>query len=100
MPEQAEPGDEPLGDVVEGDAHEDQEAPEDDGVEKAGDRPLGEHRDLQQHPVGHGPQAPQRAVEAGDLLPAGDQAVFPEEFAEGQADGQGDGGDKQDLLDE
>jgi hypothetical protein len=50
MAEEAEPGKEAFGDVVEGDAQEDQEAPEDDGVKKTGDRPLREYRDLQKHP--------------------------------------------------
>ena len=99
-PNRLKPATEPLGDVVEGDPHENQETPENEAVKKAGDRPLGYDRGLQEHAIGHFPQAPQRAIEAGDFLPAGDQAVFPEEFFKCQAQGQCDGGDKKDFLDD
>ena len=68
--EQAEPGEKAFRDMVEGDAQEDQEAPENDGMKEAGDRSLRKYRDLQKHPVKHFPQAPPGVVQASQF-PAG-----------------------------
>ncbi len=98
-PNRLSPAKKPSADVVERDAQENQEAPENDGVEKTGDGPLGEYRELQEHPVEHFPQAPPGPVPARDFLAAGDQAVFPAQFVESQAEGQGHGGYKNDFFD-